>query len=148
MSQESISAPIDILLVEDNPGDGRLTREILISQKICNQLHVVEDGVQAMAFLRKEGQYAGVPRPGLVLLDLNLPKKDGREVLIEIKNDPALRSIPVVILTASQGEEDVLRSYGMHANYYIAKPVGLEQLIGALRVIDNLWLNIVTVPSK
>jgi two-component system, chemotaxis family, response regulator Rcp1 len=148
MSQEAADASIDILLVEDNPGDGRLTREILIDQKISNPLHVVENGVEAMAFLRGEGKYAGAPRPGLVLLDLNLPKKDGREVLMEIKKDPALKSIPVVILTASQAEEDVLKSYGLHANYYITKPVNLEQLISVLRTVSNLWLSIVSVPSK
>ncbi|RPH37994.1 response regulator [bacterium] len=148
MSQEASGASIDILLVEDNPGDGRLTREILIDQKICNRLHVVENGIEAMAFLRGEGKYSGARRPGLVLLDLNLPRKDGREVLMEIKKDPALKSIPVVILTASQAEEDVLKSYGLHANYYITKPVSLEQLIGAMRAIDNLWLTIVTTPPK
>jgi two-component system, chemotaxis family, response regulator Rcp1 len=148
MSQEAADASIDILLVEDNPGDGRLTREILIDQKISNPLHVVENGVEAMAFLRGEGKYAGAPRPGLVLLDLNLPKKDGREVLMEIKKDPALKSIPVVILTASQAEEDVLKSYGLHANYYITKPVNLEQMISVLRTVGNLWLSIVSVPSK
>lgn len=148
MSQEILGAPIDILLVEDNPGDGRLTREILIDQKISNRLHVVENGVEAMAFLRCEGKYGNVSRPGLVLLDLNLPKKDGREVLTEIKKDPALKSIPVVILTASQAEEDVLKSYGLHANYYITKPVNLEQLIGVLRSINNLWLSIVALPPK
>jgi two-component system response regulator len=148
MSLETSSIPIDILLVEDNPGDGRLTREILIDQKICNRLHVVENGVEAMAFLRREKKYAEAPRPGLVLLDLNLPKKDGREVLMEIKKDPDLKSIPVVILTASQAEEDVLKSYGLHANYYITKPVSLEQLIGVLRSVNNLWLSIVTSPPK
>ena len=148
MGQESPGASIDILLVEDNPGDGRLTREILIDQKICNRLHVVENGVDAMAFLRGEGEYSGAPRPGLVLLDLNLPKMDGHEVLIEMKKDPSLKSIPVVILTASQAEEDVLKSYGLHANYYITKPVNLEQLIGAMRVIESLWLTIVTLPPR
>jgi len=148
MSLETSSIPIEILLVEDNPGDGRLTREILIDQKICNHLHVVENGVEAMAFLRREKKYAEAPRPGLVLLDLNLPKKDGREVLMEIKKDPDLKSIPVVILTASQAEEDVLKSYGLHANYYITKPVSLEQLIGVLRSVNNLWLSIVTSPPK
>jgi CheY-like chemotaxis protein len=148
MSLETSSVSIDILLVEDNPGDGRLTREILIDQKICNRLHVVENGVEAMAFLRREKKYAEAPRPGLVLLDLNLPKKDGREVLMEIKKDPDLKSIPVVILTASQAEEDVLKSYGLHANYYITKPVSLEQLIGVLRSVNNLWLSIVTSPPK
>ncbi len=148
MSQEASGASIEILLVEDNPGDGRLTREILMDQKISNRLHVVENGVEAMAFLRGEGIYVNAPRPGLVLLDLNLPKKDGREVLMEIKKDPALKSIPVVILTASQAEEDVLKSYGLHANYYITKPVNLEQLINVLRSVNNLWLSIVTVPTK
>jgi CheY-like chemotaxis protein len=148
MTQELPGTPIEILLVEDNPGDGRLTREILIDQKICNRLQVVENGVEAMAFLRREGKYAGATRPGLVLLDLNLPKKDGREVLAEIKKDPDLRSIPVVILTASQAEEDVLKSYGLHANYYVTKPVNLEQLTGVLRAVNNLWLTIVSVPPK
>ncbi len=148
MSQAALSESIDILLVEDNPGDGRLTREILIDQKICNRLHIVENGVDAMAFLRREGRFSDAPRPGLVLLDLTLPKKGGREVLIEIKKDQVLNSIPVVILTASQAEEDVLRSYGLHANYYITKPVNLEQLIGAMGAIDNLWLTIVTMSPK
>jgi CheY-like chemotaxis protein len=148
MSQATSSESIDILLVEDNPGDGRLTREILVDQKICNRLHIVENGVDAMAFLRREGRFSDAPRPGLVLLDLNLPKKGGREVLLEIKKDPVLKSIPVVILTASQTEEDVLRSYGLHANYYITKPVNLEQLMGAMRAIDNLWLTIVTVSPQ
>ncbi|MBP1646720.1 MAG: response regulator receiver [Bacteroidetes bacterium] len=148
MSQATSNESIDILLVEDNPGDGRLTREILVDQKICNRLHIVENGVDAMAFLRREGRFSDAPRPGLVLLDLNLPKKGGREVLLEIKKDPVLKSIPVVILTASQTEEDVLRSYGLHANYYITKPVNLEQLMGAMRAIDNLWLTIVTVSPQ
>ncbi len=148
MSPETPGAPIDILLVEDNPGDGRLTREILIDQKIRNRLHVVENGVEAMAFLRREGKFTEAPRPGLILLDLNLPRKDGREVLMEIKKDPALKSIPVVILTASQAEEDVLKSYGLHANYYITKPVNLEQLISVFRAIDSLWLNIIALPPQ
>lgn len=146
MNQQLLGKPIEILLVEDNPGDIRLTREVLQEQKIRNNLHTVENGVEAMDFLRREGKFTDAPRPGLVLLDLNLPKKDGREVLAEIKQDPKLKNLPVVILTTSQAEEDVLRAYGLHANCYITKPVDLEQLITVVRSIKEFWLTVVTLP--
>lgn len=138
--------PIEILLVEDNAADVRLTREALKDAKVRNQLHVAADGVEAMAFLRREGRHAGAPRPDLVLLDLNLPKKDGREVLEEIKQDPGLQNIPVVILTTSQAEEDVLRSYQLRANAYVTKPVDLERFLEVVRSIESFWLEIVRLP--
>ena len=140
-------SPIDILLVEDNPGDERLTREALREGKVYHNLHWVKDGVEAMAFLRREGKYAAVPRPDIVLLDLNLPKKDGREVLQEIKNDDALKRIPVVILTTSKAEEDVMRTYNLHANCYVTKPVDLEKFIVFVKSIDAFWLTVVTLPN-
>jgi CheY-like chemotaxis protein len=139
--------PIDILLVEDSPADVDLTREALEDAKVRNNLHVVEDGVEALAFLRREGQYEASPRPDLVLLDLNLPKKDGREVLAEIKADQNLRRIPVVILTTSEAEQDILRSYDLHANCYVTKPVDLEQFITVIKSIENFWLVIVKLPD-
>ena len=139
---------IDILLVEDNPGDVRLTQEALKEAKVGNQLHVVEDGVEAMAFLRHEGKYADSPHPDLILLDLNLPKKDGREVLAEIKQDPKLMRIPVVVLTTSRAEEDILRSYNLHANCYVTKPVDLDQFITIVKSIEDFWLTIVKLPSE
>jgi len=142
----SMSHPIDILLVEDNPGDVRLTIEALKEDKLQNNLHVVKDGVKAIAFLHQEGEYADVPRPDLILLDLNLPKKDGREVLEEIKADERLKRIPVVILTTSQAEEDILKTYGLHANCYITKPVNLDQFIRVVRSIEEFWLTIVKLP--
>jgi chemotaxis family two-component system response regulator Rcp1 len=142
----NIGKPIEILLVEDNPGDVRLTVEALKDAKVHNNLHVAEDGVEAMAFLRREGKYAGVPRPDLILLDLNLPKKDGREVLAEIKEDPDLRRIPVVILTVSRAEEDILRSYDLHANCYITKPVNLDQFLKVVKSIEDFWFTIVKLP--
>ncbi len=138
---------VEILLVEDSPGDVRLTKEALREGKVRNTLHVVPDGVEALAFLRHEGRYAAVPRPDVILLDLNLPKKDGREVLAEIKEDDNLRRIPVVILTTSQDERDVLRAYELHANCYIAKPVDLDQFIAVIRSIESFWLTIVTLPE-
>jgi chemotaxis family two-component system response regulator Rcp1 len=142
----AISHPIDILLVEDNPGDVRLTIEALKEDKLQNNLHVVKDGIEALTFLRQEGEYADAPRPDLILLDLNLPKKDGREVLEEIKADERLKRIPVVILTTSQAEEDILRTYGLHANCYITKPVNLEQFTKVVRSIEQFWLTIVRLP--
>lgn len=139
--------PIEILLVEDNPGDVRLTIEALRESKVRNNLQVAPDGVQAMAFLHKEGPYADVVRPDLVLLDLNLPRKDGRQVLAEIKTDPSLKTIPVVILTTSQAEQDVLQSYQLQANCYITKPVDLEQFITVVRSIQDFWLTIVKLPN-
>ena len=139
---------IRILLVEDNPGDVRLTREALKEAKVNNQLFVVEDGVEAMAFLRNEGEYADTPRPDLILLDLNLPKKDGREVLEEIKQDLELKRIPVVVLTTSRAEEDILKSYNLHANCYVTKPVDLDQFINIVKSIEDFWLTIVRLPSE
>ena len=140
--------PIEILLVEDNPGDVRLTVEVLKEGKMLNRLSVVHDGVEALAFLRREGQYANAVRPDLIMLDLNLPKKDGREVLAEIKADQKLRVIPVVILTTSQAEQDILKSYNLHANCYIIKPVDLEQFIMVLKLIEDFWLTIVKLPPR
>jgi CheY-like chemotaxis protein len=141
-------SPVEILLVEDNPGDERLTREALREGKVYHNLHWVKDGVQAMEFLRRQGKYAGVPRPDIVLLDLNLPKKDGREVLEEIKTDEDLKRIPVVVLTTSKAEEDVLRTYNLHANCYVTKPVDLEKFIVVVKSIDVFWLTVVTLPPN
>ena len=137
---------IDVLLVEDDEGDVLMTREAFEHHKLRNQLHVVPDGVEAIAFLRREGQHAGAPRPGLILLDLNLPRKNGREVLEEIKSDETLRSIPVVVLTTSQAEEDILRSYNLHANAYVAKPVDFERFIDVIRQIDDFFVTVVKLP--
>ena len=140
--------PINILLIEDNPGDVRLTVEALREGKVHNHLSVASDGVEAMQFLHKEGQFADAPRPDVILLDLNLPKKDGREVLAEIKGDERLRQIPVVILTTSKAEEDILRSYALHANCYVTKPVDLEQFITVVKSIEDFWFSIVRLPSR
>ena len=137
---------IEILLVEDNPGDVVLTREALKDAKMCNALHAVADGEEAMAFLRREGRYTSAPRPDLILLDLNLPKKDGREVLRDIKQDPELKRIPVVVLTTSQAEEDILRSYDLHANCYVTKPVDLNQFLTSVKSIEDFWLTVVKLP--
>ena len=139
---------VEVLLVEDNPGDVRLTQEVFKEAKILHHLNVVGDGVDAMAFLRREGGYAHVVRPDLVLLDLNLPRKSGRDVLEEIKGDPALRNIPIVVLTTSRAEQDVLDAYEHHANCYIAKPVDLEQFVDIVRSIGQFWLSIVELPAK
>ena len=139
---------VDILLVEDNPGDVRLTMEALREGKVRNNLMVARDGVEALAMLRREGPHGGAPRPDLILLDLNLPKKDGREVLAEIKSDPQLKTIPVVVLTTSKAEEDILKTYELHANCYITKPVDLEQFISVVRSIDDFWLSIVKLPRE
>jgi len=143
----SAHSPIQILLVEDNPGDVRLTREVLKDGRINNALNVVEDGVEAMAFLRHEGAYADAEQQDLVLLDLNLPKKDGREVLAEMKADPTLRRIPVIILTSSSAELDILGAYDLHANCYITKPVDLDQFTKVVRSIEDFWLSIVKLPG-
>ncbi|GFO69098.1 response regulator [Geomonas limicola] len=148
MTPNHLVKPITILLVEDNPGDADLAREALDSGKLSNNLHVVDDGEKAMAFLRRQAGYQDAPRPDLILLDLNLPRKDGREVLSEIKSDPELRSIPVVILTTSQAEEDVYRSYNLHANCYITKPIDLNQFLNVVRSIENFWLSIVVLPPN
>ncbi len=138
--------PIEILLVEDNPGDARLAMESLKDAKVNNNLYWVQDGVQAMVFLRRQGEYSEAPRPDVVLLDLNLPKKDGREVLAEIKTDEDLRSIPVVILTVSSDERDVLETYNLHANCFITKPIDLDQFIEVVKSIEDFWLTIVKLP--
>ena len=139
---------VEILLVEDNPGDVRLTQEVFKEAKILNHLNVVGDGVDAMAFLRREGGYADVVRPDIVLLDLNLPRRSGRDVLEEMKGDPALRNIPIVILTTSRAEQDVLNAYEHHANCYITKPVDFEQFVDIVRSIGQFWLSIVELPAK
>ncbi|MBV9175003.1 MAG: response regulator [Chloroflexi bacterium] len=146
MSQTPNGRAIDILLVEDNPGDVRLTIESLRETKVRNTLHVAKDGVEALALLRGDGPERPPIRPDLILLDLNLPRKDGREVLAEIKADPQLRTIPVVVLTTSRAEQDVLRSYELQANCYITKPVDLEQFMAVVKSIENFWLAIVTLP--
>jgi two-component system response regulator len=138
----------DILLVEDNPGDADLVRIALEENKLCNTLHVVEDGIQAMAYLRKEPPFTDAVRPDMVLLDLNLPRKDGREVLAEIKGDDELRRIPVVILTTSAQDEDILRAYNLNANCYVTKPVDFEQFSKVVQAIDNFWFGIVTLPQE
>ena len=144
---ESSLHPIEILLVEDNPGDSRLAKEALKESKLKNNLYVAEDGVEAMNFLYKKGKYSKMPRPDLVILDLNLPKKDGREVLAEIKNDDNLKRIPVVILTISKAEEDILRTYNLHANCYVTKPLDLDQFMKVVRSIEDFWLTIVKLPN-
>ncbi len=140
--------PVEILLVEDNPGDVRLTREALKTCKINNSLSVVGDGEEAMSFLRREGRFARSPRPDLILLDLNLPRKSGREVLAELKGDPGLRRIPVVVMTVSRDEEDVLRAYDLHANCYITKPIDFDQFIRITRSIEDFWFSIVKLPPR
>ena len=148
MNAKSFGKPIEILLAEDNPGDVRLTLEAFKEGKVRNNLHIVEDGVEAMAFLHRAGKYTKVPLTDLILLDLNMPKKDGRQVLAEIKEDPNLKCIPVVILTTSKDEEDIIRTYNFHANCYITKPVDLDQFIGVVKSIENFWLTIVKLPSE
>jgi len=142
------ATPIQILLVEDNDGDVFLTMEALKDAKIANSVHVVHDGVEALEFLRRQGKYATAPRPDLILLDLNLPRKDGRQVLREIKDDPSLRRIPVVILTTSKGEEDVLRAYDLHANCYITKPVDFNRFMEVVKSIEEFWLTVVRLPEE
>ncbi len=140
--------PIEVLLVEDDPGDVLMTREAFEDYKVHNNLAVVTDGAEALAYMRREGQYADVPRPDLVLLDLNLPRRDGREVLAEIKNDPELRQIPVVVLTTSQADEDILRSYQLHANAYVTKPVDFDRFISVVRRIDEFFVSVVKLPPR
>lgn len=139
---------IEILLVEDNPGDVRLTQEVLRDGKVNNNLSVVDDGIKALAFLNKESPYLDVPHPDLILLDLNLPRKDGREVLQIIKADRHLRRIPVVILTTSQAEQDIIQAYNLHANCYISKPIDLDQFIKVVKSIEEFWLTIVKLPGE
>lgn len=148
MTLNTRGRPIEILLVEDNPGDVRLTVEALKEGKVLNHMSVAPDGVEALAFLRLEGEYAAAPRPDIILLDLNLPKKDGREVLAEVKADPDLKKIPVVILTTSQAEQDILKIYELHGNCYITKPVDLEQFIAVVKSIEDFWLTVVKLPSE
>ena len=148
MNNQMRAKPVQMLLVEDNPGDVRLTKETLKDAKLMVDLHVVGDGVEAMAFLRQEGKYASAPYPDLVLLDLNLPKKDGREVLAEIKQDPNLRRIPVVVLTISNAEEDILKSYNLHANAYVNKPLNLEQFAKITKAIEDFWFTVVKLPPN
>jgi len=146
-TNKSSLQPIEILLVEDNPGDSRLAKEALKESKLINNLSIAEDGVEAMNFLYKKGKYSNAPRPDLVILDLNLPKKDGREVLAEIKNDDNLKRIPVVILTISKAEEDILKTYNLHANCFITKPLDLNQFIKVVKSIEDFWLTIVKLPN-
>jgi len=148
MSEAVVTKPVEILLVEDNPGDVRLTQETLKEFKVLNNLSVVGNGVEAMAFLRHEGRYAKASRPDLILLDLNLPKKDGREVLKEIKLDEQLKRIPVVVLTTSSAEQDILKTYELHANCYITKPVDLDQFIAVIKSIEKFWFTIVRLPPE
>jgi two-component system, chemotaxis family, response regulator Rcp1 len=146
VNKDEAAPPVEILLVEDNPGDVRLTREALKEGKVYNNLHWAKDGVEALEFLRREGKHVSAPRPDIILLDLNLPKKDGREVLADIKRDDRLKHIPVVVLTTSKADEDVLRSYELHANCYVTKPVDLEKFIVVVQSIDRFWLTVVTLP--
>lgn len=148
MSNDRDSRPIEILMVEDNPGDIRLTLEAFKEGKVRNHVHVVQDGVEALRFLKKQGPFEQAPRPDIVLLDLNLPKKDGREVLAEIKEDPQLRRIPVVVLTTSKAEQDILQTYNLHANCFITKPVDLDQFMHVVQTIEDFWLTIVKLPPE
>ena len=146
--REKSAAAVEILLVEDNPGDVRLTKEALKEGKVYNNLHWAKDGVEALEFLKRQGKHADAPRPDIILLDLNLPKKDGREVLALIKKDNDLKQIPVVVLTTSEAEEDVLKSDELHANCYVTKPVDLEKFIHVVQSIDRFWLTVVTLPPN
>jgi len=148
MSMGEIARPVEILLVEDNRGDVRLTKEALLDNKFRNNLSVVEDGVEALAFLNREGQYADAPRPDLILLDLNLPKKDGRKVLQEIKAAEHLKRIPVVVLTISKAEEDIFRAYDLNANCYVTKPLDFEQFIRVVKSIEEFWFAMVKLPPE
>ena len=144
----SVGTPIEVLLVEDSPGDVRLTREAFKDARVLINLQVASDGKEAMSYLKREGEHAHASRPDLILLDLNLPKKDGREVLEEIKQSPALKTIPVVILTTSASETDILRSYRLHANCYITKPVDLDGFLKVIKSIDSFWLSVVKLPRE
>jgi CheY-like chemotaxis protein len=148
MTESCSEKRIEILLVEDNPADIRLTTEIIMDAKLCNTLHVAKDGIEAMQFLRQEGSFAGMPRPDLILLDLNLPRMDGRDVLRDIKKDSVLKRIPVVILTTSDAEQDILKSYDLYANCYITKPVDLEQFSKVVHCIEDFWFSIVKLPPR
>lgn len=148
MVNQSTRKPVEILLVEDNPGEARLTEEVLKESKIPNKLSIVGDGVEAMSFVKRKKKYVDAPHPDLILLDLNLPKKNGREVLAEIKRDRNLRRIPVVVLTVSRDEKDILKCYDLHANCYIIKPVDLDQFIKVVKSIEDFWLTIVKLPPN
>jgi chemotaxis family two-component system response regulator Rcp1 len=142
------SRPVEILLVDDNPADVMLTQEAFSENKVCNNLNIVYDGVEAMDFLHKRGKYASAPTPDIILLDLNMPRKDGREVLAEIKADDVLKYIPVVIMTVSKDDRDILESYRLHANCYIKKPVKFTEFVEVVRSLENFWFSVVTLPSK
>jgi chemotaxis family two-component system response regulator Rcp1 len=148
MFTKSLPRHIEILLVEDSPADILLTREAFQESRIVNTIHVAEDGIQAMDFLYKRGEYASSPRPDLILLDLNLPRKNGREVLAEIKADPDLRKIPIVVLTTSSADEDILKAYDLNANCYVVKPVGFDNFMQAMQSIRHFWFSVVTLPSE
>lgn len=148
MSESDDGRPVEILLAEDNPGDVKLTEKALEKGKVLNNLHVVNDGVEAMHFLRQEGEYESVPRPDLLLLDLNMPRKDGQEVLEEMKSDETLRRIPVVVLTSSEAEEDIVDSYDLHANAYLTKPVDFDGFVDIISTIEEFWLTVVKRPPK
>ena len=139
---------VDILLVEDNPGDVRLTKEALKDAKVLNDIYVARDGVEAMEFMHREGSFANVPIPDLILLDLNLPRKDGREVLAEIKKDPKLKHIPIVVLTTSKADEDIIKTYNLHANAYITKPVDINRFVEIMHALEEFWFTIVKLPPK
>jgi two-component system, chemotaxis family, response regulator Rcp1 len=147
MNKQSNERPLDVLIVEDNLGDIGLIREAFIENGVPNALKVVHDGVEALAYLCQEGKYSEEPRPGVIILDLNLPKKDGREVLSEIKNNPALRVIPVIILTSSKAHADIMRSYDLHANCYVTKPVDLDEFMRLMKMMSDFWLSTVRLPS-
>jgi two-component system, chemotaxis family, response regulator Rcp1 len=148
MTTNPLPRPIEILLVEDSPSDVLITREAFMDAKLLNTIHVVEDGVQALEFLHRQGVFASAPRPDLILLDLNLPRKNGREVLAEVKADPDLRSIPIVILTTSGADEDILKAYNLHANCYVIKPVGFDNFFKAVQSIQDFWFSVVVLPSE
>jgi CheY-like chemotaxis protein len=148
VTDELAAAPVEILLVEDDPGDVLMTKEALADAKMANELYVVSNGEEALAFLFREGEYADAPRPGLILLDLNLPRVDGREVLARIKAEEELRRIPVVVLTTSEAEEDILRSYDLHANAYVTKPVDFEAFVKVVRQVDEFYINVVRLPPR
>jgi two-component system, chemotaxis family, response regulator Rcp1 len=148
MAEAADASPIEILLVEDNPGDVRLMTETFREGKIRNRLSVVEDGVAALAFLRREGTYGSAPRPDLILLDLSLPRRSGQEVLAEIKQDPDLKRIPVVVITSSEAERDIVEAYNNHVNCYLVKPVDLEQFMGVVRSVEDFWLSVVKLPPE
>jgi CheY-like chemotaxis protein len=148
VAQKVETRPVDILLVEDNPGDVRLTKEALKDAKVLNEIYVARDGVEAMQFVHREGSFANAPMPDLILLDLNLPRKDGREVLAEIKKDPKLQHIPVVVLTTSKADEDIIKTYNLHANAYITKPVDLNRFVEIMHALEQFWFTIVKLPPK